>query len=712
MRKIFRKVVSILLVAVMVFGSATLAGFVDLELLELNLFSTKAEAATSGYYSYTITSGGNVRIMEVSTLINGDVIIPSTLAGFPVTNIGEYAFYNCSKITSVKIPDSVISIGNRAFSGCSNLTNVIVGNGVTRIGDNGFYYCTNLKNVTIGNSVTSIGNYAFYNCSNLAKITIPNNVIDIGDFAFYNCLNLADVYYSGAEENWKTISIGTNNESLANTKVHYNEHIVVTVDACAEVDGSSAWSKQFAISISEGDENTPLPDVKCLTIDNYGCVSFPVLITKDDLQGLSSKIFKYILTISSVDGKKYDFIPETHQVEITINNTDGILTQEGNVDRCDFKGYSYKDISFILTWDDGNDCCNVRPNSLNLNLASDRSDEKVPFIVSMDNRWRETVSVREVDDEFNHHKYSIEGLDYLEDIGYNIYLRESDDENTIYATASLPYCNVDFNTGVGSTISKQYVVEDSLVTEPEAPTSEYYNFVGWYKDENCTDGKEWDFGTDTVTQNTTLYAKWEPKPIEITLKTEHGILQDGENTKELTITIPACSAVGIKLSEEIYDSNYNHIGWVDEDGNVITATTKLYEDTILYAVWQKKPYYDSTISIKNNNGSKTINYGETLKLTVNTTNMPAGSKIYWYVDGVKKGEGDVFEVGFDGGTKIVSVKLIGEDGNVLKDVNGNEISDTETVTVKSGFFQKLISFFKNLFGMNRTVVQTIFKGVF
>ena len=138
----------------------------------------------------------------------------------------------------------------------------------------------------------------------------------------------------------------------------------------------------------------------------------------------------------------------------------------------------------------------------------------------------------------------------------------------------------------------------------------------------------------------------------------------------------------------------------------------MYEDTILYAVWQKKTYYDSTVSIKNNTGSKTINYGETLKLSVNTTNMPDGSKICWYVDGVKKGEGEVFEVSFEGGTKIVTVKIIGSDGNVLKDVNGNEISDSETVTVKAGFFQKLISFFKNLFGANRTVVQTIFKGVF
>ena len=119
----------------------------------------------------------------------------------------------------------------------------------------------------------------------------------------------------------------------------------------------------------------------------------------------------------------------------------------------------------------------------------------------------------------------------------------------------------------------------------------------------------------------------------------------------------------------------------------------------------------ATVKIKNNNGSKTINYGETLRLTAITTNVPADAKIYWYVDGVKKGEGETFNVSFESRTKTVEVKLVDSNGNAIKNASGNEISDSESVTVKGGFFQKFISFFKNLFGMNRTVVQSIFKGV-
>lgn len=115
----------------------------------------------------------------------------------------------------------------------------------------------------------------------------------------------------------------------------------------------------------------------------------------------------------------------------------------------------------------------------------------------------------------------------------------------------------------------------------------------------------------------------------------------------------------------------------------------------------------ATIKIKNNNGSKSINYGESLNLTAIVTDKPADAKIYWYVDGEKKGEGETFNVTFEGGTKSVEVKLVDENGIVLKNASGNEIKDIESVTVKSGFFQKLISFFKNLFGIGRTVVQSI-----
>ncbi len=113
------------------------------------------------------------------------------------------------------------------------------------------------------------------------------------------------------------------------------------------------------------------------------------------------------------------------------------------------------------------------------------------------------------------------------------------------------------------------------------------------------------------------------------------------------------------------------------------------------------------VSIKNNPGTAKIKYGETIKLTAVVTGLVSDAYVYWYVDGVKSGEGETFELAFKEGTKTVEVKIVDGNGNVISDENGNEISDSQQVTVNSSFWQKIVSFFKNLFRMNRTVTQTV-----
>ena len=154
--------------------------------------------------------------------------------------IADYAFSNCSGLTSVTIPDSVTSIGKSAFYGtawydsqpdglvyagkvvyaykgtmpgntsivlregtlsiadsaflnCSGLTSITIPDSVTSIGDRVFYGCSGLTSVTIGNGVTSIGDDAFSGCSGLTSITIPDSVTSIGDRAFSNCSGLTSI---------------------------------------------------------------------------------------------------------------------------------------------------------------------------------------------------------------------------------------------------------------------------------------------------------------------------------------------------------------------------------------------------------------------------------------------------------------------------------------------------------------------------------------
>ena len=115
---------------------------------------------------------------------------------YSVTSIGDYAFYDCTGLTSVAIPNSVTSIGSSAFEDCTSLTSVTIPNSVTSIGNWAFYYCSGLTSVTIPNSVTSIGNWAFNGCSGLTSVTIPNNVTSIGNGAFAGCSNLTSPVYN------------------------------------------------------------------------------------------------------------------------------------------------------------------------------------------------------------------------------------------------------------------------------------------------------------------------------------------------------------------------------------------------------------------------------------------------------------------------------------------------------------------------------------
>ncbi len=152
-----------------------------------------------------------------------------------VTSIGDYAFRDCSNMTSVTIPKGVKSIGSRAFYNCSSLTSVTIPDSVTSIGSYAFGACNNIKEVhitdiaawckisfwhetnssnpsnpfayaynlylngtlvtdlVIPNSVTSIRPYAFYGCSSLTSVTIPNSVTSIGDRTFEGCSSLTSV---------------------------------------------------------------------------------------------------------------------------------------------------------------------------------------------------------------------------------------------------------------------------------------------------------------------------------------------------------------------------------------------------------------------------------------------------------------------------------------------------------------------------------------
>lgn len=188
-------------------------------------YSNQVQAAQEGDYSYTVTAGG-AQITGYSGA-GGDVSVPTTLGGVPVTSIGREAFYYGSRITSVSIPEGVKSIGSCAFGNCEGLTSIRIPKSVASIGSQAFLGCIALTNITVdaGNlsyksidgvlydkagttlircpegltsvgipeGVTNIGARAFENCYGLLTIVLPESVTTIGEAAFIYCRCLTDI---------------------------------------------------------------------------------------------------------------------------------------------------------------------------------------------------------------------------------------------------------------------------------------------------------------------------------------------------------------------------------------------------------------------------------------------------------------------------------------------------------------------------------------
>ena len=151
-----------------------------------------------------------------------------------LTSIGEKAFYSCTSLTSITIPDSVTSIGSGAFSGCTSLTSITIPDSVTSIGDWAFSGCTSLTSVTIPNSVTLIGKEVFAKCSSLSRVHFGCGLHNIGGSnIFEGCKQLSSVYIPYGVTLWKCQRCGKS-YSIVDCIYHENLNYRSNDNECAE----------------------------------------------------------------------------------------------------------------------------------------------------------------------------------------------------------------------------------------------------------------------------------------------------------------------------------------------------------------------------------------------------------------------------------------------------------------------------------------------
>ena len=199
-----------------------LSAFIVLSMLLSVMPITTNMVYASEYNGFTYTIDNNqVKITKGATNTT-DIIIPSEIEGYPVTEIGKGAFNNYTNITSVKIPNTVNTIGYGAFYGCIGLTDITIPESVTTIDHMAFQHCSNLENVTMLNGVKFIGQQVFLYCQKLKTLTLPVSIKTIQKESFYDCKNLKSVYYSGSPTDFSKIEIGANNNYLTNANITYN----------------------------------------------------------------------------------------------------------------------------------------------------------------------------------------------------------------------------------------------------------------------------------------------------------------------------------------------------------------------------------------------------------------------------------------------------------------------------------------------------------
>ena len=179
---------TILLLLALMTPAISYAYDIEVDGIYYDIYDNEATVTYKNYSSYTYYYSD----------YSGDVTIPSSISfggkTYSVTSIGEYAFYNCSGLTSVNIPNSVTSIAGATFYGCSGLTSVNIPNSITSIAGATFYDCSSLTSINIPNSVTQIDGWAFYGCSSLTSVHIPSSVTRIeGGDAFGACNSLSRI---------------------------------------------------------------------------------------------------------------------------------------------------------------------------------------------------------------------------------------------------------------------------------------------------------------------------------------------------------------------------------------------------------------------------------------------------------------------------------------------------------------------------------------
>ena len=262
-------------------------------------------------------SSSTKSISQCSTSINGDLLIPNTVTaiamntfanctgltsvrfeeGSVLTQISDEAFYKCSNLKSIILPDSLTNLGETVFS-YSGLEYIVIPEGITTIKREMFEYCSSLTDVQLPSTITTIEKYGFSFCNSLENINLPEGLTSIDAFAFRYCESLTTLYFPS------TISfIGGNilgTEAGAFESCKNLTTVIFAKDCQLATIGESAFKSCSNLS------TFVLPNA-VTTIKAYafsGCTSLVNISIPNSLKTLGNCAFNYCTALQTIEFEK------------------------------------------------------------------------------------------------------------------------------------------------------------------------------------------------------------------------------------------------------------------------------------------------------------------------------------------------------------------------------------------------------------------------
>ena len=165
--------------------------------LLVSITANAYDAKINGIYYNLIPKGKVAFVTNGDVKYEGDITIPSTIVHegeeYNVKEIVNEAFYNCSNLLSLMIPNSITKIGDKAFYGCERLKRLVLPDEMEELPNNMCGSCTQLTDVTLPSRLRTLSAGAFSDCVSLASISLPEDLVEIGNGAFDNCISLTSI---------------------------------------------------------------------------------------------------------------------------------------------------------------------------------------------------------------------------------------------------------------------------------------------------------------------------------------------------------------------------------------------------------------------------------------------------------------------------------------------------------------------------------------